>query len=212
MFSKNDLELRPINTLGEVQAMMLQMPPQAPPLLGNIFEDAWNAIEDAANAVWREAQKIAIFIADQVTLVIEYADRIVQKVVQSVKEAVEAVVHILKMIEAFIEDVIRFLMVLFDWSGILEAHKILKQIANNQMRTVRQVTARGKDDFLKLLTSAFHGTPPPVDLPDHDVAKTSANTCRANDPHPEVQAQVNSVHGKYVNNKVEDKKTRSTTV
>ena len=86
---------------------------------------------------------------------IEYADRIVQKVVESVNEAVDAVVHIIKMIEAFIEDVIRFLRMMFDWGAILDAQNILKQIANQQMRAVRQITDRGQEDFMKMLTAAF---------------------------------------------------------
>jgi outer membrane protein assembly factor BamB len=204
VFSKTDLELRPINALTQVQTEFLQKPPAAPKLLGNIFEDAWNAIESAAEAVWREAQKIAIYIADQVTLVIEYADRIVQKVVNTVKEALDAVVHILKMIEAFISDVIRFLMVLFDWSGILDAHLILKQVANNQMKTVREITSRGKADFMKLLTSALDMSPASVDASGHPAAAKSANTARTSDTRPEAQAQINSVHGKYVNNKIDD--------
>ena len=208
VFSKQDLDLRPLNSIADVDKAFprLLMQEEAPPLLGNIFEDAWNAIENAAEAAWREAKKIAIYIADTVTLVVEYADKIVQKVVASVKEAIDAVVHILKMIEALIEEVIRFLMLLFDWSGILEAQKILKQIANNQLKTVRQITARGKDDFLKMIIGAFDGS---------TEADRSAGPFQPGDergelsrerPYPKVQEQVNSVHGKYVNDKVDDRR------
>jgi hypothetical protein len=34
----------------------------------------------------------------------------------------------------------------------------------------------------------------------------SATSCKTSDPHPEVNAQVNSVHGKYINDKVDDRK------
>ncbi|HEU5131632.1 MAG TPA: hypothetical protein VFT26_05990, partial [Pyrinomonadaceae bacterium] len=206
MFTKKDLALQPIKSVSQVKSLIRQTPPKAPQLLGNIFEDAWNAIESAAEAVWREAQKIAIYIAETVTLVIEYADKVVQKVVQSVKEAVEAVVHILKMIEAFIEDVIRFLTTLFDWGAILEAHKILKQIANNQLRAVRQIMSRGPDDFTRLITGVFKGQTALVDAAKHPQLTGNASSARANDPHPEVQAQLNSVPGKYVNDKVDDHK------
>jgi outer membrane protein assembly factor BamB len=207
VFTKKDLSLQPIKSLAQVKSVIRQTPPQAPQLLGNIFEDAWNAIESAAEAVWREAQKIAIYIADQVTLVIEYAEKVVEKVVQTVKEAVEAVVHILKMIEAFIEDVIRFLTTLFDWGAILEAHKILKQIANNQMRAVIQITSRGKDDFSRMLMAAFKGSAPVlVDTSQHPQISNTASSARANDSHPEIEAQVNSVPGKYVDDKVDEHK------
>jgi len=207
VFTKDSMELRPIKTVEEVDTIFEPTPLQSPKLLGNIFEDAWNAIEDAATAVWREAQRIAIYIADTVTLVIEYADKVVQKVVQSVKEAIDAVVHILKMIEAFIEDVIQFLRTLFDWSGILKAHKMLKQLANSQMSSVREITARGKTDFLKMLTGAFTKAGPPVDLTQaQSLREMSAASCKTNDPHPEVNAQVNSVHGQYINDKVDDRR------
>ena len=76
-----------------------------------------------------------------------------------VKEAVEAVVHILKMIEAFIEDVIRFLTTLFDWGAILDAHKILKQIANNQMRDSATDHSARQDDFSKLIIGVLTAVP-----------------------------------------------------
>jgi Concanavalin A-like lectin/glucanases superfamily len=208
VFSKQDLELRPLNSMADVDAAFPRLLTQKEevPLLGNIFEDAWNFIENAAEAAWREAKRIAIYIADTVTLVIEYADKVVKKVVASVKEAIDAVVHILKMIEALIEEVIRFLMLLFDWSGILAAHRILKKVANNQLKAVREITGRSKDDFLKLITGAFDGSSKPVDLSSHSSREMSAASCRANDRHPQVQAQVNSVHGKYVNDKVDDRR------
>ncbi len=208
LFSKQNFDLRPLKSIADVEAAFprLLMQEEEVPLLGNIFEDAWNFIENAAEAAWREAKKIAIYIADTVTLVVEYADKVVKKVVASVKEAIDAVVHILKMIEALIEEVIHFLMLLFDWSAILDAHKILKKVANSQLKAVRQITARGKDDFLKRITGAFNGSPPPVDLSKHSSREMSAASCRANDPHPQVQAQVNSVHGKYVNDKVDDRR------
>jgi len=206
VFSKADLELRPINAVTQLDTEFPRPQLTAPKLLGNIFEDAWNAIESAAEAVWREAKRIAIYIADQVTLVIEYAEGILEKVVNSVKEAIDAVVHILKMIEAFISDVIRFLMVLFDWGAILDAHRILKQIANNQLKAASQITSRGKADYMKLLTGAFETSPAPVATGSHAIATKSATTVQAGDTRREVQAQVNSVHGKYVNNKVDERR------
>lgn len=205
VFTKQDLELRPLNSVRELRTTFKMAPsPEAPKLLGNIFEDAWNAIESAAEAVWNEARRIAIYIADTVTLVIDYADRVVQKVVQSVKEAVEAVVHIFKMIGKFIEDVVRFLTTLFDWGAILAAHKILKQIANNQMRAVRQLIASGPDNFGQMITGAFKSTPPVIDVTQHSQLANSAGSASAADGNPEVQKQVNSVPGKYVNDKVDD--------
>jgi hypothetical protein len=206
VFTKENLELQPIKNKTQLTSLIRQTPPQAPQLLGDIFEDAWNAIESAAEAVWNEAKKIAIYIADQVTLVIEYAEKVVQKVVQTVKEAVEAVVHILKMIEAFIEDVIRFLTTLFDWGAILEAHKILKQIATNQMQAVRQLLNRGSDDFMKLITGVFQGKPAMIDTSKHPQLAGTASSARASDPNPQALAQVNSVPGKYVNDKVDEHK------
>src|SRR5262249_33480420 len=151
-FSKADLELRPIHNLAQAQMRFTPPPQAAPKLLGNIFEDAWNAIESAAEAVWREAKRIAIYIADQVTLVIEYAKGIVEKVVATVKEAIDAVVQILKMIEAFIADVIRFLMTLFDWGAILEAQKLLKELGRRQLKETRRLVAGEKGSLLKLIT------------------------------------------------------------
>ena len=174
---------------------------------GNIFEDAWDAIESAAEAVWKEAQKIAIFIADQVTLVIDYADQTIKKVVNTVKEAVEAVVHIIKMIEAFIEDVIRILMLLFDWSGILKTQEILKTISQNQLKIVEELTSAAKrDNFKNLIEGVFKANPGPIDVSGHDAAHVSANSSREQHNDPRVAAQVNSVHGKYVDSKVDEHK------
>jgi outer membrane protein assembly factor BamB len=203
VFTKSDLELRPITAVAQVHAQFLQKAPAAPKLLGNIFEDAWDAIESAAEAVWREAQKIAIYIADQVILVIEYADRIVQKVVSSIKEAIDAVVHILKMIEAFISDVIRFLMTLFDWGAILEAHKLLKQLATQQLKEARRLVAGEKGALMKLVTGV-RPTTAPIDSSSALIASRSASTCRAENPQAHAEAHVKSVQGKYVNNKVDE--------
>ena len=205
VFTKEKLDLRPLNSVRELRTTFKMAPsPEAPKLLGNIFEDAWNAIESAAEAVWNEAKRIAIYIADTVTLVIDYADRVVQKVVQSVKEAVEAVVHIFKMIGKFIEDVVRFLTTLFDWGAILEAHEILKAIASQQMRTVQEIVRRGPDDFAKMITGVFTGKPVAIDIAKHPELAGSASSARAGDRHPEVQGQINSVPGKYVNDKMDE--------
>ncbi|HVF23108.1 MAG TPA: LamG domain-containing protein, partial [Pyrinomonadaceae bacterium] len=204
VFTKSDLELRPITAVAQVHAQFLQKAPAAPKLLGNIFEDAWDAIESAAEAVWREAQKIAIYIADQVILVIEYADRIVQKVVSSIKEAIDAVVHILKMIEAFISDVIRFLMTLFDWGAILEAHKLLKQLGMQQLKEARRLVAGDKGALMKLVTGGVQPTTAQVDTSNALIASRSASTCRAENPRAHAEGHVNSVQGKYVNNKVDE--------
>jgi hypothetical protein len=209
IFTKGELDLRPIKTLADVAAEFPRTPQQQQ-LLGNIFEDAWNTIESAAEAAWKEVQKIAVFIADQVKLVIQYADGIVEKVVNSVKEAVEAVVHILKMIEALIEDVIRILMLLFDWSGILETQQILKSICRNQLKTIKEMTAVGqKDNFQQLLTGIFKTRPGPLDLSHHPAALANANTSRQNSD-PRVQGEIQSVHGKYVNSKVDERKDEVT--
>jgi hypothetical protein len=204
-------ELKPITSLEHVQRefprAFAPAPETQPEILGNIFEDAWDAIESAAEAAWKEVQKIAIFIADQVTLVIEFADKTIQKVVNSVKEAVEAVVHIIKMIEALIEDVIRILMLLFDWSGILETQKILKTISQNQLKIIREMTSVAKkDNFKNLITGVFKAIPGPIDMSSHPAAHVSANSSREQHTDPGVQAQVNTVHGKYVNSKVDDRK------
>lgn len=205
VFTKNDLELRPLKSVRQLHSTFKMAPtPEAPKLLGNWLEDAWNAIENAAEAVWNEAKRIAIYIADTVTLVIEYTDKVVQKVVQSIKEAIEAVVHVFKMIGKFIADVVRFLTALFDWGAILEAHEILKQIATDQMHTVRQIIGRGSDDFAKMITGVFTGKVPAIDTTKHSQLTSTAGSARASDPHPQVQAQVNSVPGKYVNDKVDE--------
>ena len=126
------------------------------------------------------------------------------------KEAVEAVVHILKMIEALIEDVIRILMLLFDWSGILETQQILKTICRNQLKTVKEMTAVGqKDNFQKLLTGVFQTRPAPLDLSHHPAALASGNSAREHN-NPQVQGEVQSVHGKYVNSKVDERKDEVT--
>lgn len=206
VFSKEDLELRPINNLGQVQMQFMPPPQAAPKLLGNIFEDAWNAIESAAEAVWREAKRIAIYVAEQVTLVIEYAAGIVEKVVASVKEAIDAVVHILKMIEAFISDVIRFLMTLFDWGAILEAQKLIKQLGRNQLKEVRRLVAGEKGSLLKLMTGGVQPATGKVDSSNALIASSSASTCRADNPQADAESHVNSVQGKYINNKVDERK------
>ena len=182
-------------------------PATPPDPLGNIFEDAWDAIESAAEAAWKEAQKIAIFIADQVTLVIDYADQTIKKVVNTIKEAVEAVVHIIKMIEALIEDVIRILMLLFDWSGILKTQEILKTISQNQLKIVKElVSPAQKDKFQNVIAGVFNTKTAPLDLSKHEAAQVSANSSNAQHNDPHIQAHVNSVNGKYVNSKVDDHK------
>lgn len=202
-------ELKPLTSLEHVQREFPRAfaPAASPEPLGNIFEDAWDAIESAAEAAWKEAQKIAVFIADQVTLVIDYADATIKKVVNSIEEAVEAVVHIIKMIEALIEDVIRILMLLFDWSGILETQRILKTVSQNQLKLIKEMTSAGqKGKFQNLLTGAFKASTGPIDISTHEAAHASPNNSREQHNNPAVQAQVNSVHGKYVNSKVDEHK------
>ena len=207
-------ELHPIKSLQHLQAEFPRAfapPVQEQPIVGNIFEDAWNAIESAAEAAWREAQKIAIYIADQVTLVIDYANQTIKKVVNSVKEAVEAVVHIIKMIEALIEDVIRILMLLFDWSGILETQKILKTISQNQLKIIKEMTSTGqKDKFQNLITGVFKTSTGPIDVSTHQAGQVSANSSREQHNDPRVLAEVNSVHGKYVDSKMDEHKEQIT--
>ncbi len=204
-------EIKPITSLEHARREFPRAFHPAPALepepLGNIFEDAWDAIESAAEAAWKEAQKIAIFIADQVTLVIDYADKTIKKVVNSVKEAVEAVVHIIKMIEALIEDVIRILMLLFDWSGILETQKILKTISQNQLKIIKEMTsAAKKDNFKNLVEGVFKASTGPIDVSSHEAAHVSGNSSREQHNDPRVAAEVNSVHGKYVDSKVDEHK------
>lgn len=205
-FSIADFELHPIKSEGQVQMRFMQPPQAAPKLLGNIFEDAWNAIESAAEAVWREAKRIAIYVADQVRLVVEYAEGIVDKVVATVKEAIDAVVHIIKMIGAFIADVIRFLMTLFDWGAILDAEKLLKKMAQKQLRETRRLVAGGKDSLSKLITGGVQSTTAKVDSSSALIAASSASTCRAQNPQAHAESHVNSVQGKYINNKVDERK------
>ena len=214
MFTKigtADPQIQPLTSMEHVRREFpraFDPAPAAPPdPLGNIFEDAWDAIESAAEAAWKEAQKIAIYIADQVTLVIDYAEQTIKKVVNSVKEAVEAVVHIIKMIEAFIEDVIRILMLLFDWSGILETQNILKTISQNQLKVIKELASTAKrDNFKNLIEGVFKASIGPLDPSSHDAAHVSANSSREQHNDPRVAAQVNSVHGKYVDSKVDEHK------
>ena len=214
MFTKigtADPQIQPLTSMEHVRREFpraFDPAPAAPPdPLGNIFEDAWDAIESAAEAAWKEAQKIAIYIADQVTLVIDYAEQTIKKVVNSVKEAVEAVVHIIKMIEAFIEDVIRILMLLFGWSGILETQNILKTISQNQLKVIKELASTAKrDNFKNLIEGVFKASIGPLDPSSHDAAHVSANSSREQHNDPRVAAQVNSVHGKYVDSKVDEHK------
>jgi len=206
MFTKADLALRPIMSVAEVETQLLQKAPAAPKLLGNIFEDAWDAIESAAEAVWREAQRIAIYIADTVMLVVEYADKVVQKVVASVKEAIDAVVHILKMIEAFIADVINFLMTLFDWGAILDAHRLIKKLTQKQLKEAKRLLAGEKGGLLKLITGGVQPPVAQVDTSNPLIASQSAITVRANNQEANADAQINSVQGKYVGNKIDERK------
>ena len=204
MFTKADLALRPITSVAQVEREFLQKRRPAPKLLGNIFEDAWNAIESAAEAVWREAQRIAIYIADQVMLVVEFADKIVQKVVASVKEAIDAVVHILKMIEAFIEDVINFLKTLFDWGAILDAHRLIKKLTQKQLKEARRLLAGEKGALLKLMTGGVQPVAE-VDTSNPLIAQ-NAITVRAGNQEAQPDAHINSVQGKYVGNKIDERK------
>jgi outer membrane protein assembly factor BamB len=205
------ITLSPLHSLEQVQRefprAFAAAPAADPEPLGNIFDDAWDAIENAAEAAWEAAKRVAIFIADQVTAVIDFADQTIKKVVNSVKEAVEAVVHIIKMIEAAIEDVIRILMLLFDWSGILKTQAILKTITQNQLKVVKDLVSAGqKDKFQSLVASTFSRKTGPMDLSKHEAAQVSANSAREQHNDPRVQAQVNSVHGKYVDSKMDDRK------
>jgi hypothetical protein len=207
-FTKGDLELRPITSVAQVQASYLQkQAPAAPKLLGNIFEDAWNAIESAAEAVWREAQRIAIYIADQVMLVVEFADKIVQKVVASVKEAIDAVVQILKMIEAFIEDVINFLKTLFDWGAILDAHRLIKKLSQKHLKEAKTLLAGEKGSLLNLITGGVQPTKPIDTSANPLIASQSASTLRASNSETQPDSHVNSVQGKYVSNKVDERRS-----
>src|SRR6185503_6881591 len=58
--------------------------------------------------------------------------------------------------------------------------------------------------FGRLLMAAFKGAPVLIDTSNHPQISNTASSARANDSHPEIEAQVNSVPGKYVNDKMDE--------
>lgn len=63
-----NFELRALKSMADVDAALPRLLTQGRRChsWARFLKDAWNAIESAAEAAWREARKIAIYIADQV--------------------------------------------------------------------------------------------------------------------------------------------------
>jgi len=116
------------------------------PLLGWFWEDAWDAVVDAANDIYDAATKIVITITDTVNLAISTIDGVIHKVVDSIADALDAVAGFFKQLMVGIMKVIAFLRALFDWGKIIETQRILHQI----MRTVFESSRKAIRDQAKL--------------------------------------------------------------
>lgn len=114
---------------------------KAPPMMVKGFfdfdwvEDAWDdvkkaaqAVADAAEKLYEEAQAIVVEIGDQVSLFVHQLGEIVTVVVDSVEKAVAAVVGFLEKIYVLLKEFVEFLMMLFDWGAILKAHDVMRDV------------------------------------------------------------------------------------
>jgi outer membrane protein assembly factor BamB len=101
--------------------------------LGSWLSSAWHAVESAADQIADEAKKVAeealklaVEITDKVTLAIHYVDEIVTVVVSSIAKAMEVLGNFLAKIALLIEEMIEFLLFLFNWKAIIATHRIIK--------------------------------------------------------------------------------------
>jgi hypothetical protein len=197
--SGDAIEIKPVNSIKEAR---LKMPPPQKKLLGNIFDDIADFFVETARAVERTVKEITIFIANQINVIVEFANGVVTEVVKGVEQAIAAVVYVFEMIKLAIERVIAFLRMLFDWGAILRAKNILKGLVRNQLRIVKNTLAN-ENKIRKDLSAVFTG------LGLGDLSKDSrlagnAGDARQKSADPKIEGEANSVHSKFITSKAND--------
>jgi outer membrane protein assembly factor BamB len=168
------------------------LPPRDTPM-GSFLNDAWDSVKSAAETVADNARRIAVTVGEAVTVAIEKANSMVHMVVRSIEQAVEIVVEFLKKLALELIEIIKFLLMIFDFGAILAAHRILRDTFDGLGTFFRHTIGdgtpikRGLAPVLKVLG-----------MPVDDVAKpggaSTVEEVRANasQPHP-LMAHANSV-------------------
>lgn len=181
-------------------------------LAGWFGSDIWHAVEHTAESAWEGIKKVAVAVADTVSVAIHYVEdqvvKIATMVVNSIAEAVAVIGEFLKKIALAIVDIIKFLMFLFDWDAIIATHKIIIgmvhasfQKADELLRdghAVRQAIAPLKEIFNSVV-DALEGK----EIPEHSLTDMQS----AQSHHPGTK-HVHSVAGNSMYSKAKDNPPR----
>ncbi len=173
--------------------------------LGWFGSDLWNAVKHDVENVYEKAKSIVVSIVnDALHVVAELADGIYSILPNSIKHLVDIVVGFLKKLALELIQIIKFLMMLFDWKAILAAHTILKQ-------TLLNCADRAVDAFSdgEAVTRAFAPLLQVLGIPSGSI------TGNSDDVAPAGQGQVpsasnsavagsNSVSAKMIHSKVKE--------
>jgi hypothetical protein len=179
------------------------------PLLGGFFDDLWDGVKDAANAVADAVTKVVVTITDTinlaVTTMVDGLEKIVHSVVSSVKDALNAIANFFEQIGAEIAKVIAFLRALFDWGNIIETHHILRDIFNASL-DISVAKLRDSSAFVKNVRGVAGAS---VTAPK---GGKSMNGTTASAPEKEMQISrdANSVQGKSMTQKTKTTAPTST--
>jgi hypothetical protein len=171
--------------------------------LGNIFEDAWDHVKSAAEEAFDQAKRIAVVVGDAVKVVIEKADSIVHMAVRSIVEAVLTVVEFLKKLALELIELIKFLLMMFDFAAILAAHDILIHLFEKMPPFLRRTVGDGKpvrDAMAKLLEAAGLA---PGSIEGESASPIEVRQMDAAPPHP-AEAHANSVGARSMYSKFKD--------
>ena len=201
--------LTPINHIDELKTHFpgWSQQPRQPKLgrwgaLGSAVSSGVHAVEHVGSEV---VNGVAVFVDDQVHALVQLADKVITMVVDTVEKAIDAVISVIKMIELAIEMLIAFLRLLFEWKKIIRVHTRMRDVVTKLPDLLDQVIGSSRTAQLEaLLKSTVSGLVSRASgaLPANPL---SLNGARAGDPHPDVTAQGNSVHAKWVTGKAQER-------
>jgi hypothetical protein len=166
-----------------------------------------SAIASGVTTAIDKVKEIAITVGDAVTVAIHTLDDVTHVVLRTVEDAVDLVVAVLKKIALEVWEIIQFLMLLFDWGAILEAHRIIKALVTGCVDRAADVAANlgaAGDELVDALDRLLGG--PGRTTSADDVTACSAADLLAADgrgDHPAV-GSVNGVSGGMLQAKLKE--------
>jgi outer membrane protein assembly factor BamB len=118
---------------------------------GSGAKKVWNTLKDAAQSGVDGLKWVAVKVGDYVQIAIHKADQIVHMAVRSIVQAIDVVFEFFKNLALLVWQIIQFLLMLFDFSAIIDAHNILRRMLLNISPFFNRVLGEGD-----LLHDALH--------------------------------------------------------